>query len=264
MITLRDRFVVLLIVSLVLFIRPVLAQPQPVGKKTISITAREILARVDKTIGFNEPFAQAKLTYVTPKGKIRVFEVEIFHQDNHFLYRYKSISRGEVERVLTRFSGEKIWVYNVLSKILYHKQGIDKFRPILATDFFYFDLAGVLYQANYQAKILGKTMLKKRSCFKLELLPLYRSAVYGMLTMWVDDKKFIPLRIDYHDIDKVVFKSQTFVRIRENEKTGHIIPEKIDMLNISNGTLTTLEMVRYDPNKKLDSKLFFFENLNHP
>jgi hypothetical protein len=230
--------------------------PKESPKDKISITAREILQRVDLAMDFKIPFIKSKMTYVMPNADIRVYQVEIYHKENDYLYILKSLADGELERILYKFSGEKTWSYNVLARILYHKQGIDRFRSILQTDFFYFDLSGALFQANYSAKIIGREKYKKYDCFKLELYPLYRSAIYGMLTIWVDDKDFIPLRIDFHDIDKVVFKTQKIARVIKEEKSGRVIPARIDMLHIAKGTFTSLENVFYDDQKKPADSLF--------
>jgi len=207
------------------------------------------------------PYIRSRLSQVLPTGQIRVLDAEIFHKDNHYLYHISHPSHGSQEKILFRNGGEETWAFNTQSRTLFHKQGIDKFRSIQQTDFFYFDLSGSSLRANFTAKVLGQAKLKNRDTVKLELYPLFRSAVYGMLTVWVDSKSYLPLRIDYHDLDMVVFKTQTVVRVRQDSKTSAIIPERVDMLHISQGTFSSLEHMFYDEKREVTDKLFLHSEL---
>ena len=82
--------------------------------------------------------------------------------------------------------------------------------------------------------ISGDAFVKGVDVWKLILKPIAKGGEYGMLTLYVTKDKFIPVRIDYHDRDKAIFKFMTVVRIKENN--GRIIPLRYDMMNIRQGT----------------------------
>lgn len=230
-------------------------------KQKITMTAREILGKIDEAMDFKIPFIQSKLSQVSPNGTVRIFNVSIYHKGKHYIYELGSSGKGTVEKILFRDGGENIWVFNAQSQTLFHKQGIDKFRSIQQTDFYYFDLSGASYRANYSARIVGRENYKGRNCIKMELFPYYRSPVYGMLTIWVDEKRYLPLRVDFHDVDMVRIKTLSLVKVRENPNGTKVIPERMDMLHISNGTMTTLEHYYYDPKKEISNRHFLHQEL---
>ena len=95
--------------------------------------------------------------------------------------------------------------------------------------------------------------------FKLKLIPLMRGENYGLLTLYVEKKNFIPLRIDYHDTDTVIFKTLSVAKvITRNNK---IIPVRYDMLDIRKGTVTLLEFFGFDENIQFDKRIFRHQNL---
>lgn len=232
------------------------------GEKKIGLTAREILGRMDQALEVEVPFKRSKLSYVHPSGNARPYIVKIYHKGEHLLYKFESVNGRLLEKVLYRDNGEKIWVYDD-SGTLFHKQGIDRYRPLLQTDFYYFDLGNFKYRANFNATILGQEKYKKLDCYKLELRPLFRSPVYGMLTVWVSQETFLPLRVDFHNSNMTVQKSLRTVSVRKQPEKNKYIIEKRQMLNVTEGTITILEHLYYDRDKKLDKSMFDHDKMQN-
>ena len=95
--------------------------------------------------------------------------------------------------------------------------------------------------------------------YTLVLKPIAKGGEYGMLTLYVTKDKFIPLRIDYHDRDKVIFKFMSVVKVRENG--DRVVPVRYDMMNIRQGTVTIFNISEIDENASFSPEIFRPEQL---
>jgi len=228
-------------------------------KESVEITAQSILARVDRIMQYPDGEIQGRIKHIFPDGNSFTVDFKGKITRNDFLFHFSSLSRGESLKVLYNMAGEDIWVYNIHSLKLFHKMGIDKYDLLAATNFSFIDLSNSDYQSNYNARITGRTVIKGVDCYRLYLEPLYPESMYGALTMYVSVEKYHPLRIDFHDRDKVIFKFMTLAKVMENgDKT---IPLRYDMLNIKDGTVTILSFLKFEDNVKYQSEIFRPEKL---
>ena len=176
-----------------------------------------------------------------------------------FLFCFSSRDRGEEINVLYNLGGEDIWVYNPLSVKLFHKMDVDKYDPLLATNFSFIDLSSADYQANYTARISGSAFIKGQDAYKLILTPILKKGEYGQLLMFVSRQGYIPLRIDFQDRDKVVVKTLSIVEVASRGK--RMFPVRYDMLDIKKGTLSILKYTDFDENYSIDPSMFRHENM---
>lgn len=227
--------------------------------REIEVTAQGILARVDKILGYPNGLIKGRMKHIFPDGKSFVIELEGLISKDDFLFKFSSKDRGEQIKVLYNMKGEDIWVYNNHQLKLYHKIGIDKYDPLLSTNFFYVDMSKADLQSNYTATIEGETFLKGYDAFILKLKPIYKGGEYGYLTLFVTKDKFIPLRIDYHDRDNAIFKFMNVVKVQEKEE--RIVPIRYDMMNIRTGTVTILSFFSFEEDMKFSKEIFRSEKL---
>lgn len=226
---------------------------------TVEITAQGILAQVDRIMQYPEGEMKGRMKHITPDGKSFDIDFKGCIDKNDFLFFYSSGSRGESLKVLYNMGGEDIWVYNIHSVKLFHKMGIDKYDRLMSTNFSFIDLSNSDFQSNYNARITGKTLIKGVECYKLSLDPIFGGSEYGTITMYVTIDKYVPLRIDYHDRDKVIFKFLSLTRTME--KDGRIIPIRYEMLNIKEGTVTILSYLKFDESIRYQGDIFRPEKL---
>jgi hypothetical protein len=228
-------------------------------KDTVEITAQGILARVDRIMQYPEGEIQGRMKHISPDGKSFDIDFKGNITRNDFLFFFSSAARGESLKVLYNMGGEDIWVYNIHSVKLFHKMGIDKYDRLMFTNFSFIDLSNSDFQSNYNARITGTTLIKGVECYKLSLDPIFDNSEYGTITMYVTVDKYIPLRIDYHDRDKVIFKFLSLSKTME--KNGRIIPIRYDMLNIKDGTVTILSYLKFEESIKYQGEIFRPEKL---
>lgn len=229
------------------------------NRDEVEITAQGILAKVDRIMQYPEGEIQGRMKHIYPDGKSFDIDFKGMIARNDFLFFFSSGSRGDSLKVLFNMGGEDIWVYNIHSVKMFHKMGIDKYDRLLSTNFSYIDISNSDFQSNYNARISGRALIKGIECYKIILDPIYDGSEYGTLTLYASVEKYIPLRIDYHDRDKVVFKFLSLVKTME--KDGRIIPVRYDMLNIKDGTVTILSYLKFDESQKYKGDIFRPEKL---
>ena len=231
----------------------------PQSNDSVEINAQTILARVDRIMQYPSGEIQGKMKHIYPDGKSFEIDFKGCISATDFLFSFNNGSRGERLKVLYNMGGEDIWVYNTRSIQLFHKMGIDKYDSLIYTNFSFIDMSNSSFQSNYNAKVTGKSLIKGIECYKLDLNPIFDKSEYGLITIYATVEQSLPLRIDYHDRDKVVFKFLSLAKTME--KGGRIIPIRYDMLNIKNGTVTILSFNKFEEDKKFKGEIFRPEKL---
>lgn len=225
----------------------------------IEITAQSILARVDNIMKYPEGEMRGRMKHISPDGKSYTIDFVGSIARTDFLFTFSNKSRGEEIKVLYKMSGEDVWVYNNHALKLFHKMGIDKFDSLLATNFNLVDFSNSDFQSNYNARITGENFIKGVECYKLDLVPVFQGSEYGLVTLYASKNNYLPMRIDFHDRDKVVFKFLSLSKTME--KGDRLMPIRYDMLNIRNGTVTILNFTKFDEAVTFGGDIFRPETL---
>jgi len=230
---------------------------QDTGK--IELNAQGIVAKVDKILEYPGGQMRGRLKHIRPDGRSYSLSLTAYVAKDNYLFNFNSRERGEQLKVLYNLGGEDIWVYNVHSLKLYHKMSIDKYDSLLATNFFYIDLSNADLQSNYTATIEGEAYVKGQDAYRLKLVPIFKGGEYGLLTIYVTKKDYLPIRIDYHDRDRAIFKFMTIVKTIKRK--NRIIPVRYDMMDIRKGTVTILSLFSFDEDISFDKEIFRSEKL---
>ncbi len=223
-------------------------------KTNIELTAQGILARVDRIMDYQQGTMKGTIQHVYPDGRAVNIRLTGHIKQDDFLFIFSSRDRGEQLKVLYNLGGEDVWVYNIHAIKLFHKLGIDKYDLLLGTNYSFIDLSNVDFQGNYTASIAGEAIIRGKDAYRLVLNPIFKGGEYGLLTLYVAKDRFIPLRIDYYDRDKAIFKFLSIVKIQE--KGDRIIPLRYDMMDIRKGTVSILNFSEFDPIPVTNREMF--------
>ncbi len=229
------------------------------GDRKVELTAQEILARVDRVLDYPKGLLRGKMVHILPNGRTNAVNLTGFISDADYLFTFSTDDRGDQIKVLFNFRGEDIWVYNILSVKLFHKLGVDRYDSVLSTNFFYIDFSNADLQSNFTGKITGDALINGLECYRLTLLPIFKGGNYGMLTLYVHKKDYIPLKIDYHDNDMVIFKTLSISQTMEKGKKK--FPIRYEMLDVRKGTITILNYHTLEENVSFDKKIFMHQSL---
>ena len=225
----------------------------------VEITAQAILARVDSVMQYPDGEMRGRMKHIFPDGNSYTIDFQGNIKRTDYLFRFSNKSRGEELKVLYKMSGEDVWVYSNHSLKLFHKMGIDKYDSLLSTNFSLMDFSNSDFQSNYNARITGQSLIKGVECYRLDLVPVFQGSQYGLVTLYASKDKYLPMRIDFHDRDRVVFKFMSLSKTME--KGSSIVPLRYDMLNIKNGTVTVLSFLRFDETVTFREDIFRPETL---
>jgi hypothetical protein len=253
----KMKITLICLAPLFLHLAAVSAYPQ--ASSEIELTAQGIVARVDRMMEYPKGVMTGRMKHIRPDGSSYTVNLKGYITDEDFLFIFATRDRGEEMKVLYNLGGEEILVYNIHALKLFHKLGIDKYDPLLATNFSFIDLSGYDLQSNYTAAITGDAVVKNLDCYKLELKPIFRGGEYGLLTLYVSKADFIPLRIDFHDRDRAITKFLSIVKIEK--RGGRMVPIRYDMMNIRQGTITILNFFSFEDNVRLSREMFRPEKL---
>lgn len=228
-------------------------------ERKIELNAQGILARVDKIFEYPKGLTKGVLKHIKPDGTATTINFTGRISQEDYLFTFSSKERGDQLKVLYNLGGEDIWVYNIHALKLFHKLAIDKYDEILSTNFTFIDMSNADFQSNYTATIVGDAFVKGIDAWKLVLKPITKGGEYGMLTLYVTKDKFVPIRIDYHDRDKAIFKFLTVTKVKEGG--NRTIPLRYDMMNIRQGTVSIIYFSEFDENTTFDKQIFRPEKL---
>ncbi|MCS6984955.1 MAG: outer membrane lipoprotein-sorting protein [Leptospiraceae bacterium] len=236
--------------------------------KRQELSAFEIMERVYDQLRYLEGVNKIQLTITTKKGSSVIYKGILYVKGDAALYHFDSLSRGRVLKVLLNNQGANIYAYSIHEKKLFHKKALDRFEPVLDSGFFYIDLANSPFLEYYTPKISGtEKRVGGRDWVKVENIPL-DPGNYSRLVVLVDPFEDYTLRrIDYFDTAGVLMKSLEVqwqsLPIKEADGRQLVVQRlaRWDMMDMTRGSVSTLEFFSNDKSARLDSSLFRRENL---
>lgn len=82
---------------------------------------------------------------------------------------------------------------------------------------------------DYNHTIIGDSTIDERICHKIQLLPKPAAAVvWGKLLMWIDQKDFLMLRVEYFDEDGKLINTMLTADIKM--LGGRLLPARMEMI----------------------------------
>lgn len=258
----------LITVSAVFFTSSLAAQTGVDKPAQQLLSAYEIMERVYDEVRYLEGVNKLQLTITTRAGKSVAYKAILYAKGESTLINFDSISRGRLLKVLLNELGANIYAYSIHEKRLFHKRSHDRFEPVLDSGFYYIDIANSPFLDSYTPKISGNEKRETgREWLRIENIPLDREN-YSKLVVLVDPKDNYHLkRIDYYDTAGVIMKSLEVQRAKFPVKEANgsqIIIDRInrwDMMDMSRGTVSTIEFFSNDKTARLDASLFRKDNL---
>jgi outer membrane lipoprotein-sorting protein len=102
----------------------------------------------------------------------------------------------------------------------------------MGTDFTNDDLVNASSRIDdYNHKIVGDSAIEGRKCWKIEMIPLPSAAVvWSKVNMWIDQKDYLELRIEFYDEDNKLVNVMQCSDIRTIG--GRVMPAKLEMMPV--------------------------------
>lgn len=114
---------------------------------------------------------------------------------------------------------------------------------------------------DYTHKMLGKEMVEKRECYKIELTPLEEApVVWGKVIMWIDTEEYMQMKVEFYDEDGYLVNTM----LGKNVKIlgGKLLPSVMEILpEEEEGNKTVIEYLSLDFNQNPKDEFFSIQNL---
>ena len=241
----------------------------------LRIPVQEMIARVDQVLRVPVGLLTGRLSVVTRTGDAAVWEFSLYKKnlrvrdiaETVLLYQFSSKRRGLEAKVLYREDGEVVWLWDAVRRQLFRKRDLEKFQGVLGTSFTFLDLAGSGYQAGYSGRSVRLVQAEGTRLARLSMVPINPGRYSRLVLLANPQERYRPLRIDYHDRDRVLFKTLNFqygeLLDRKSGGTGGAtLPTRLEMLDLKNGMISRIEYFTLDVSVAPQDAFFDPEFLN--
>jgi outer membrane lipoprotein-sorting protein len=98
------------------------------------------------------------------------------------------------------------WLYLPALKRVKRISSSNKSGPFLGSEYAFEDLTSFeIPKFNYQ--FIRQEVFRGRSCFVIEFIPQYPFSGYTREQVWIDDRRYIPVKVDYYDRKNALLKT---------------------------------------------------------
>lgn len=114
---------------------------------------------------------------------------------------------------------------------------------------------------DYEHKIVGETLIEERNCYVIELLPKASAAViWGKVTMWIDKKDYLMLKVAYFDEDNELINTMQCSDIKM--MGGKLLATRMEMIPADKkGNKTVLIYNSLEFDKPIADTFFTTQNM---
>ncbi|MDF3819405.1 outer membrane lipoprotein-sorting protein [Leptospira sp. 96542] len=231
-----------------------------------TLSAQELLARLDRELDLGKGLTKGSYVLIRRNGTSETWKMNRFYNGEDALLLFDRKGRGLEAKLLTKDEGENVFFFNVLSAKLFRKTDDEKYEAIMGTGFFYVDLSGYSYQANYNPLVNGDLEIGGESYYRVSLKPIL-PYFYKKLVLLIGKKDLKPYRVDFHDRDGILFKTLNlkYGPIKMKDTAGKVEEiqkaSRLEMLDLNTGSITVWEIQEVDKSVSPDQSLFAVDNL---
>lgn len=175
-----------------------------ISNKIFSITAEEILKKVDQNLNFNTTIATIRLEIYLPNQPVRIKRMKSYIQGTQ--NSYIEFLNKEDKHIRYLKLGKKMWVYDREEENTFLISGHLLKQGIMGSDISYEDAmeSDVIY-AKYNVELLSEEKYKDRDCYVILLTAKVKEVNYFKRKMWIDKEYFVPLKEErYSRTDKLL------------------------------------------------------------
>ncbi|MEN8721104.1 MAG: outer membrane lipoprotein-sorting protein [Oceanococcaceae bacterium] len=136
------------------------------------------------------------------------------------------------------------WLYLPALKRTKRIASSNKSGPFMGSEFAYEDLSSQEVE-KYTYKYLRDEELNGINCFVSERFPVDTNSGYTRQVVWIDQERYIPLKVEFYDRKESLLKTLT-MHDYQQYKDKHWRPDRLEMVNHQTGKSTTLAFSDYN------------------
>lgn len=209
------------------------------------LTADEIIAQVDLTMGSDSKIMTQEMTLVSASGASRTREIQLQNKrtaDQDFML-VRFLSPTDVRGTGLLMTNDDTWLYLPALGRSRRIAGHAKKGDFMGSDLSFDDmeqLGMTGFGSKFVPTLLRSEVFQGIDTYVLELLPLDSDSDYSKLVMWVDQVRLLPRKIEYVDRDGKLLKVLHNEGIQEVD--GRWMASAMEMENVQQGTRTILKV----------------------
>jgi len=253
----NDKYFKIILILVTLFLLIFSASIASFGQE---LTREEIIDKVNELMNQDTVQAKIKMTIVTSSDNERVFIYDSYSKNKgeKNLMRYVEPKRAKGQAILMLNYADDIWMYFPRTKRIRKLATNSKSQKMEGSDFSYEDTgASDAFIKDFSSKNLGSEKKEGYDCYKIEMLKKEGiESGYSRLIMWVIKDSFIPIAIDYYDVENPELLLKTLIQYDIKEIDGIPTATKMVMYNKLEDSQTSIEMLEVKYNIELDDSLF--------
>lgn len=228
------------------------------------LTAVEIIAQVDLTMGSDSKIMTQEMTLVSASGAQRTREIQLQNkrsdEQDSMLVRF--LSPSDVRGTGLLMTDDDTWLYLPALGRSRRIAGHAKKGDFMGSDLSFDDmeqLGMTGFGAKFAPVLVGSEVFQGTDTYVLELSPLDSESDYSKLVMWVDEERFLPRKIEYVDAGGKLLKVLHNEDIQEVD--GRWVASAMTMENVQAGTKTLLKVSDVQFNVDISDSVFSVRSL---
>ncbi|MCB1321641.1 MAG: outer membrane lipoprotein-sorting protein [Leptospiraceae bacterium] len=224
------------------------------------------VALLDEHLAFPEGEFRGRLTHALrasePDGpfteearsptdvRAAVWDIVLYVRGTNRLYEFHNRANGLVARYLVLTEGRQLWYADVLRNRLRRVEGVAETESLLGTAFSFYDLAGFGLEGDSNGARAEPYVVGQRNYAKLNM-EMLRPAGYARIVALTDPAvNQRPLRLDYYNTDRILYKTLAFAYNREiavtPESAGTLaVPVRLEMVDLTAAAVSRLAWYEY-------------------
>ena len=253
----KNRFIKIIVILTISFLLIFSASVASLGQE---LTGEEIINKVNELMNQDTVQAKVKMTMITTSGEERVFIYDSYSKNSgeKNLLRYIEPKRAQGQAILMLNYADDIWMYFPRTKRIRKLATNSKSQKMEGSDFSYEDTgASDAFIEDFSSKKLGTEKKEGYDCYKIEMLKKEGiESGYSRLIMWIIKDSFIPITIDYYDVENPELLLKTLIQYDIKNIDGIPTATKMIMYNKLEDSQTSIEMLEIKYDIELDDSLF--------
>ncbi len=246
----------------------------PLSSEEKSNTAQSILSVATGRLRLINGYWRGTLVHEGAWNRVFQLEFTVAARDSQRLFIFKSIRRGVELKVLSKKSGQTIYVWNPVAFREQKLQGTDRLISVAETSLSFFDLLGYSFTPLFDPvkveDVTDDDRLRKRIQASY---PGGGRLIQGVFIVSKapeeNDDKWRLDRIDFYREGNVLYKSAEFFYgeqiLRETRNASDLIkiPYRITILQLDSGEKTTLNYNSVNEKIQIPDAIFSIRNLRY-
>ena len=143
------------------------------------------------------------------------------------------------------------WLYLPALKRIKRISSRNRSGPFMGSEFAFEDLSSQELD-KYRYRFLREETCGSWQCYVIQRVPQYKNSGYTRQIVWLDQKEYRTMRIEYYDRKDVLLKTLTFVDYAQY-KGNFWRADRMEMINHQTGKSTILLWHNYDFETPLNS-----------